>query len=161
MLSSLVLHEGSWRFHLLCIGHERFEDLSLGQWVGRLESAKKDNNSTIQMFSLSLVEHTLRLPPHLLNLSLEKAIRRELEELFLDKVYFLQFFFSFLFTCPVSCTSSHGLWDWLTWAKFVQRWSPSWGSACLFMTSGALMVASSFQGMVPRRTRYWAHKFLP
>ncbi|XP_031391704.1 DNA-directed RNA polymerase III subunit RPC8 [Punica granatum] len=38
------------------------------------------------MFSLSLIEHTLRLPPHLLGLSLEKAVRHELEGLFLDKV---------------------------------------------------------------------------
>ncbi|OWM83251.1 hypothetical protein CDL15_Pgr012732 [Punica granatum] len=39
------------------------------------------------MFSLSLIEHTLRLPPHLLGLSLEKAVRHELEGLFLDKAY--------------------------------------------------------------------------
>ncbi|GER46275.1 DNA-directed RNA polymerase III subunit RPC8 [Striga asiatica] len=38
------------------------------------------------MFFLSKLEHTLRLPPHLLNLSIDKAIRRELESLFLDKV---------------------------------------------------------------------------
>ncbi|KAK4780279.1 hypothetical protein SAY87_016385 [Trapa incisa] len=38
------------------------------------------------MFSLSLVEHTLRLPPHLLSLPLEKAVKHELDELFLDKV---------------------------------------------------------------------------
>ncbi|KAK6260000.1 RNA polymerase Rpb7-like [Theobroma cacao] len=38
------------------------------------------------MFYLSLIEHTLRLPPHLLNLPLDEAIKIELEALFLDKV---------------------------------------------------------------------------
>ncbi|XP_056160034.1 uncharacterized protein LOC115677520 isoform X2 [Syzygium oleosum] len=38
------------------------------------------------MFYLSLIEHTLRLPPHLLSLSQDKAVRHELENLFLDKV---------------------------------------------------------------------------
>ncbi|XP_078436954.1 RNA polymerase Rpb7 N-terminal domain-containing protein [Wolffia australiana] len=38
------------------------------------------------MFCLSVIEHDLRLPPHLLSLSLHKAIRGELENLFLDKV---------------------------------------------------------------------------
>ncbi|CAA0823173.1 Elongation factor 1-alpha 2 [Striga hermonthica] len=38
------------------------------------------------MFFLSKFEHTLRLPPHLLNLPTDKAIRGELESLFLDKV---------------------------------------------------------------------------
>ncbi|KAF7120825.1 hypothetical protein RHSIM_Rhsim13G0031100 [Rhododendron simsii] len=38
------------------------------------------------MFCLSLIEHTLRLPPHLLDLPLHVAIRGELEALFLDKV---------------------------------------------------------------------------
>lgn len=38
------------------------------------------------MFYLSEIEHTLRLPPHLLNLPLHDAIKGELESLFLDKV---------------------------------------------------------------------------
>ncbi|KAI3958819.1 hypothetical protein MKX01_023495 [Papaver californicum] len=38
------------------------------------------------IFFLSLIEHTLRLPPHLLSLPLPKAIRGELEKLFVDKV---------------------------------------------------------------------------
>ncbi|XP_059593769.1 uncharacterized protein LOC100261445 isoform X1 [Vitis vinifera] len=38
------------------------------------------------MFYLSLIEHTLRLPPHLLDLPLNEAIKGELESLFLDKV---------------------------------------------------------------------------
>ncbi|KAM7496045.1 hypothetical protein LguiA_020459 [Lonicera macranthoides] len=38
------------------------------------------------MFYLSEIEHTLRLPPHLLNLPLNEAIKGELEGLFLDKV---------------------------------------------------------------------------
>ncbi|XP_021830979.1 uncharacterized protein LOC110771055 [Prunus avium] len=41
---------------------------------------------TTQMFYLSRIEHTLRLPPHLLSLRLEDAVRGELEKLFLDKV---------------------------------------------------------------------------
>nr|GLL16787.1 DNA-directed RNA polymerase III subunit RPC8 isoform X2 [Ipomoea trifida] len=38
------------------------------------------------MFYLSEIEHTLRLPPHLLNLALNEAIKGELEGLFVDKV---------------------------------------------------------------------------
>ncbi|GLT42388.1 hypothetical protein SLA2020_163900 [Shorea laevis] len=38
------------------------------------------------MFYLSLIEHTLRLPPHLLNTPLDEALKMELEKLFLDKV---------------------------------------------------------------------------
>ncbi|RVX19018.1 hypothetical protein CK203_006849 [Vitis vinifera] len=38
------------------------------------------------MFFLSLIEHTLRLSPHLLDLPLSEAIKGELESLFLDKV---------------------------------------------------------------------------
>ncbi|XP_010323226.2 uncharacterized protein [Solanum lycopersicum] len=38
------------------------------------------------MFYLSVLEHTLRLPPHLLNLPLNEAIKGELEGLFVDKV---------------------------------------------------------------------------
>lgn len=38
------------------------------------------------MFYQSEVEHTLRLPPHLLNLKLNEAIKKELEGLFVDKV---------------------------------------------------------------------------
>ncbi|XP_071920108.1 uncharacterized protein [Coffea arabica] len=41
-----------------------------------------------EMFCLSEIEHTLRLPPHLLNLPLAEAIKGELEGLFLDKVKF-------------------------------------------------------------------------
>ncbi|KAJ9682223.1 hypothetical protein PVL29_018213 [Vitis rotundifolia] len=38
------------------------------------------------MFFLSLIEHTLQLPPHLLDLPLSEAIKGELESLFLDKI---------------------------------------------------------------------------
>ncbi|CAL9063722.1 uncharacterized protein LOC135619555 isoform X1 [Musa acuminata AAA Group] len=38
------------------------------------------------MFCLSLIEHNLPLPPHLLNRPLLDAIKEELERLFLDKV---------------------------------------------------------------------------
>lgn len=38
------------------------------------------------MFCLSKIEHTLRLPPHLLDRPLHVAIKGELENLFLDKV---------------------------------------------------------------------------
>ncbi|KDO68535.1 hypothetical protein CISIN_1g029495mg [Citrus sinensis] len=37
------------------------------------------------MFYLSKIEHTLRLPPHLLRLPLNEAIKLELENVFLDK----------------------------------------------------------------------------
>ncbi|BBG97116.1 RNA polymerase Rpb7 N-terminal domain-containing protein, partial [Prunus dulcis] len=39
-----------------------------------------------QILQSSRIEHTLRLPPHLLSLRLEDAVRGELEKLFLDKV---------------------------------------------------------------------------
>ncbi|KAK9950976.1 hypothetical protein M0R45_006439 [Rubus argutus] len=38
------------------------------------------------MFYLSRIEHSLRLPPHLLSLRLQDAVMGELEKLFLDKV---------------------------------------------------------------------------
>jgi DNA-directed RNA polymerase III subunit RPC8 len=38
------------------------------------------------MFYLSRIEHTFRMPPCLLNLPIEEAIKGELEKLFLDKV---------------------------------------------------------------------------
>ncbi|XP_065861026.1 uncharacterized protein [Euphorbia lathyris] len=38
------------------------------------------------MFYLSLLEHTLRLPPSLLSLPLQDAIKQELEHIFRDKV---------------------------------------------------------------------------
>ncbi|XP_054825349.1 uncharacterized protein LOC129322913 [Prosopis cineraria] len=38
------------------------------------------------MFYLSRIEHTLRLPPHLLSLPIQESIHKELEKLFLDKV---------------------------------------------------------------------------
>ncbi|KAL5988925.1 hypothetical protein ACLOJK_027027 [Asimina triloba] len=38
------------------------------------------------MFALSLIEHKLTLPPHLLDISLENGVKKELERLFLDKV---------------------------------------------------------------------------
>lgn len=40
------------------------------------------------MFYLSEIEHTLRVPPHLLNLPLNEAIKGVLEGLFQDKVFF-------------------------------------------------------------------------
>ncbi|CAH2038727.1 unnamed protein product [Thlaspi arvense] len=39
------------------------------------------------MFSLTELEHTLRVPPHLLNLPLEDAIKSVLQNVFLDKVH--------------------------------------------------------------------------
>ena len=48
-----------------------------------------------KMFYLSNIEHTLRLPPHLLDLPLHDSIKGELEGLFLDKVSFNgDFYFS-------------------------------------------------------------------
>lgn len=38
------------------------------------------------MFYLSRIEHTLRVPPSLLNLPILDAIKGELEKLFIDKV---------------------------------------------------------------------------
>ncbi|CAN6320817.1 unnamed protein product [Urochloa humidicola] len=38
------------------------------------------------MFPLSLIEHDLPMPPHLLSRPLPDAIKAELERLFLDKV---------------------------------------------------------------------------
>lgn len=38
------------------------------------------------MFYLSRIEHTLRLPPHLLGNPLDEAVKSELEGIFLDKV---------------------------------------------------------------------------
>ena len=49
------------------------------------------------MFYLSLIEHTLRLPPQLLGLPLNKTIEGELENLFLDKVRGLSIVFAFSF----------------------------------------------------------------
>jgi DNA-directed RNA polymerase subunit E'/Rpb7 len=47
------------------------------------------------MFYLSELEHSLRVPPHLLNLPLEDAIKSVLQNVFLDKVCSLPFFFHF------------------------------------------------------------------
>ena len=51
------------------------------------------------MFYLSLIEHTLRLPPQLLGLPLNEAIKGELESLFVDKVrgFSIAFAFSFCY----------------------------------------------------------------
>ena len=49
------------------------------------------------MFYLSLIEHTLRLPPQLLGLPLNEAIKGELESLLLDKVRGLSIVFAFSF----------------------------------------------------------------
>ncbi|KAJ4727369.1 DNA-directed RNA polymerase III subunit like [Melia azedarach] len=38
------------------------------------------------MFYTSKIQHTLRLPPHLLSLPLDEAIKIELENIFLDKL---------------------------------------------------------------------------
>ncbi|XP_034707921.1 uncharacterized protein LOC117931133 isoform X3 [Vitis riparia] len=46
----------------------------------------REDNLLFFMFFLSLIEHTLRLSPHLLDLPLSEAIKGELESLFLDKV---------------------------------------------------------------------------
>ena len=45
------------------------------------------------MFSLSLIQHDLPMPPHLLSRPLLDAIKAELERLFLDKVKRICFFF--------------------------------------------------------------------
>ena len=49
------------------------------------------------MFFLSLIELTLRLPSHLLDLSLNETIKGELESQFLDKVWRLSIVFAFAF----------------------------------------------------------------
>ena len=49
------------------------------------------------MFYLSLIEHTLRLPPQLLGLPLNEAIKGELESLFVDKVRGLSIVLAFSF----------------------------------------------------------------
>lgn len=63
-------------FYILTVAFQSFS----------LDFLKIFKNSGRKMFYLSLIEHTLRLPPHLLNLSLDEAIKIELETLFLDKV---------------------------------------------------------------------------
>ena len=60
------------------------------------------------MFFLSLIEHTLRLPPHLLDLPLNEAIKGELESLFLDKVWRLSIIFAF-FICYCDFRAVKGL----------------------------------------------------
>ncbi|GJZ96152.1 DNA-directed RNA polymerase III subunit RPC8 [Tanacetum coccineum] len=47
---------------------------------------KMDLPLGVNMFNLTKLEHTLRLKPHLLSLSLEEAVKGELESLFVDKV---------------------------------------------------------------------------
>ena len=49
------------------------------------------------MFFLSLIELALRLPSHLLDLSLNETIKGELESQFLDKVWRLSIVFAFSF----------------------------------------------------------------
>lgn len=44
------------------------------------------SHSVGTMFYLSLIEHNLPVPPHLLNRPLLDAVKEELERLFLDKV---------------------------------------------------------------------------
>ncbi|KAK8717996.1 hypothetical protein V6N13_045246 [Hibiscus sabdariffa] len=44
------------------------------------------SRQTEKMFYLSLIEHTLRLPPHLLHLPLDEALKTELKTLFIDNV---------------------------------------------------------------------------
>ncbi|XP_022727876.1 DNA-directed RNA polymerase III subunit RPC8-like, partial [Durio zibethinus] len=46
----------------------------------------KSKDSRRKLFYLSLIEHSMRLPPHRLNLPLDEAVKIELETLFLDKV---------------------------------------------------------------------------
>ena len=60
------------------------------------------------MFFLSLIEHTLRLSPHLLDLPLSEAIKGELESLFLDKVGRLGIIFAF-FICYFDFKAFKGL----------------------------------------------------
>ncbi|KAI9181997.1 hypothetical protein LWI28_020928 [Acer negundo] len=56
-------------------------DLKLRKPLGFKNSSEEE-----QMFYLSKIEHTLRLPPHLLSLPLDEAVKKELENIFLDKV---------------------------------------------------------------------------
>ncbi|XP_052169999.1 uncharacterized protein LOC127786562 isoform X2 [Diospyros lotus] len=58
------------------------------QWASlhTLETKRLEYLNRPNMFYLSEIEHTLRLPPSLLDLPLHDAIKGELEGLFLDKV---------------------------------------------------------------------------
>ncbi|KAJ9682207.1 hypothetical protein PVL29_018200 [Vitis rotundifolia] len=60
------------------------------------------------MFFLGSIEHTLQLPPHLLDLPLSEAIKGELESLFLDKIGRLSIIFAF-FICSCDFKAFKGL----------------------------------------------------
>ncbi|RVW60342.1 Double-strand break repair protein MRE11 [Vitis vinifera] len=61
---------------ILCIGE-------IGIGISIFNFAPKKLN---QMFFLSLIEHTLQLRPHLLDLPLNEAVKGEFESLFLNKI---------------------------------------------------------------------------
>lgn len=89
------------------------------------------------MFYLSELEHTLRVPPHLLNLPLEDAIKLVLQDLFLDKVWSLVFcFFSFMFL--LSAYYIHTLANFIKvvfFYLFIRFWqNGTWDFAYLFTT---------------------------
>lgn len=67
-----------------------------------LNSELKTFNTSAEMFYLSELEHSLRVPPHLLNLPLEDAIKSVLQNVFLDKVCLLPLCYSFMLSiaCP-------------------------------------------------------------
>lgn len=54
------------------------------------------------MFYLSRLEHTFRVPPSLLSLPGEEAVKGELEKLFVDKVCSMVFSIHCVFYCDQS-----------------------------------------------------------
>lgn len=104
-----------------------------------------------QMFYLSRLEHTFRVPPSLLSLPCEEVVKGELEKLFLDKVCSMVFSIHCSFYCDQS-TIVDIIWKallLLCW-RLLQNWvfvSPS-------MISAPLKVALSFPVMALRPIRY-------
>lgn len=64
------------------------------------------------MFCLSRIEHTLGLPPHLLSLPIAEAIHKELEKLYLDKVFCYHHFLSFILELCFYLLSLSHAWYW-------------------------------------------------
>jgi hypothetical protein len=104
-----------------------------------------------QMFYLSRFEHTFRMPPSLLSLPGEEAVKGELERLFLDKVSSMVFS-SHCFSYWDQSTIVDIIWKalfLLCW-RLLQHWvfvSPS-------MISAPLKVALSVPVMALRPIRY-------
>ena len=106
------------------------------------------------MFYLSLIEHKMLLPPRLLNLPLQDAIKEELQNIFLDKVVTISLCI-FLPFCPwffhikhfevLSKNGNHRL-QW--------RLYQSWDFVFQSMTSEKLMVALYLPVKVLQPIRY-------